>query len=78
LIGEELLNKSYWLPFLTFGIALILSGVLSFFLPYETVGVELQDVIGETKASLPFKSRVIHSRPDNDMNEQPLLLLDHE
>lgn len=47
LIGEALLSQAYFIPFLTYGVALGLCGVLALFLPYETLGRELTDFVGE-------------------------------
>jgi len=48
LVGEVLLKQSYFIPFLTFGIAFFLGGVASIFLPRETLGATLEDVAGES------------------------------
>ena len=71
MFGEQLYTLGYWIPFLTFGLALIVGGLLAITLPYETLGAELQDVIGETKENMPVKSKIT-LRPQKSV-EQPLL-----
>jgi hypothetical protein len=49
LCGTALLQISSYLPFVTFGLALGVAGVVSFFLPFETMGTPLEDVAYEYK-----------------------------
>jgi hypothetical protein len=51
-VGEALLHKTYWLPFITFGIALAIAGILSPFLPFETLGRTLEDVAQQRRSEI--------------------------
>ncbi len=49
LVGSELLTTGYVLPYVMFGIALIIAGVTAIFLPFETFRRNAEDVAFENK-----------------------------
>jgi MFS family permease len=49
LVGSWLLSTGYVLPYVTFGTALTLAGILAIFLPFETLGRQAEDVPDESR-----------------------------
>ena len=45
--GTTMLAKAFYVPFLTFGLALIVAGICAIFLPYETLGSKLKDTLSD-------------------------------
>jgi hypothetical protein len=65
LFAQILFEKSYYLPFLVLGVTLIISGILSFFLPIETHGRDLQD---EITSDLTKSQKEIEKKSNSENN----------
>jgi putative MFS transporter len=65
LVGEVLLRENRVYPFLTFGIALCISGICSAFLPIETLGRVLQDGVDD-KDSMFQQQPLLKATEDDD------------
>ncbi len=75
LIGEILLDIAIPLPYLTFGVSLIVAALCCYYLPIETLGMELSETLSDMKSTgIVYDGNyfdALSARVDPETDEEP-------